>query len=218
MKIIQDVSRAFQHNLTSERTKDTPKHLQNVFQPGDFVLHHLPEPRSKLTPRYAGPYEVISYSKNDVTCRHLVQQEEASRAALLDFNQFVISKFVAYRGDPLTRTSMEFEILFADDDLVWVPWSNDLFNTIQYEDFCRKHSPLFPLLFRLDVANSEIKRIRQCPIVEVSPGDIVFVDLRSYGPLWYATLNLPDAHHLSYVVEYRYMEWHSKSHLKIVAF
>jgi hypothetical protein len=234
LKVIQDISRAFQHNLASERTHDTPTHLQNVFQPGDFVLHHLSELPSKLTPRYAGPYEVLSQSKNDVTCRHLVQQvvrvlhvstlkifhgnrDAAFKAALLDFNQFVISKFIAYRGNPLTRTSMEFEICFEDGDVVWLPWSEDLFSTTQYEDFCRANPPLFPLLFRLEVANREIKRIRQSPITDVSPGDIVFVDLRSYGSTWYSTLNLPDQDHLTYVVEYRYTEWVSKSRLKIVA-
>jgi len=166
LKIIQDISRAFQHDLAADRTKDTPKHLQNVFQPGDLVLHHLPELPSKLTPRYAGPYEVLSQSKNDVTCRHLVQQvvrvfhvsslkifhgtrEAASKAALLDFNQFVISKFLAYRGDPLTRTTMEFEIQFEDGDVIWLPWSDNLFNTTPYEDFCRANPPLFHYCFDL---------------------------------------------------------------------
>jgi hypothetical protein len=89
---------------------------------------------------------------------------------------------------------------------------------VQYEDFCRAHPPLFPLLFRVEVANAQIKRIRGEPITEVKPGLHVFVDLRSYGATWYASLSLPNLDHSTYVVEYIYQDWVSSSHKKIYAY
>jgi hypothetical protein len=63
-------------------------------------------------------------------------REEAFRLAQIDTDQFEVDKILAYRGDPLKRTSVEFEVKYADGQVLWVPWSQDLFQTVQYEDFC----------------------------------------------------------------------------------
>ena len=64
---------------------------------------------TKLASPYTGPFEVIQQTKNDVECRHLVMgnirvlhitrlklfvgtREEAYKAALLDADQFVITR------------------------------------------------------------------------------------------------------------------------------
>ena len=105
---------------------------------------------SKLTPAYKGPYEVVSQRNNDVTCRHLVggqietfhlsrvkifhgNRDDAYKAALLDNDQYVIKEVLAYRGDPLTRTTMEFEVQFEAGSVVWLPWTKELFDTVPYE-------------------------------------------------------------------------------------
>ena len=49
----------------------------------------------------------------------------------------------------------------------------------------------------------------------VVPGDVVYVDLRSYGYEWYSTLNLPDADYSTYVVPLTYTSWLNSKHLKI---
>ena len=49
----------------------------------------------------------------------------------------------------------------------------------------------------------------------VVPGDVVYVDLRSYEYEWYSTLNLPDADYSTYVVPLAYTSWYNNKRLKI---
>jgi hypothetical protein len=237
LRVLTAISQQFQQKLIDERTSLTPAEFQNQFQPGDLVLwqRNPDEPLpSKLTPKFVGPYEVLQQEKNDVTCKHIILGdikvfhvtrlkmffgtfEEAKRVAMIDNDQFVINRFLAYRGEPMTRTTVEFEIEFADKSVVWLPWSKDLFDTVQYEDFCRSKPELFTLLYDVKTADFLVKKLNQSPITEVKPGNTVFVDLRSYGAGWYKQLPLPDLHHVTYCVRYEYTRWHNKKQTKIVA-
>jgi hypothetical protein len=230
------VSTKYQHALVLQRTASTPPELQNQYQPGDYVLFHLnpndPLP-SKLSPRFLGPFEVVQQVKNDVEVRNLIvgnlqrfhvdrlklfhgSKDQAFSMAQLDNDQFVVSHFGAYRGDPLRRTEMEFEVHFADGSVVWLPWSNDLFQTVQYEDFCRSHPPLYPLLHSAAAARTKMQEINKTPIDSLRPGDTVYVDLRSYGAAWYETLNLPDCDHKSYVVACYVLRFANTKSTKVV--
>jgi hypothetical protein len=98
---------------------------------------HLP---TKLTPRFEGPFIVERQYKNDVLCKHVILGttkefhvtrlklfhgtivEEASEIAMLDQDQFRIDCILAYRGNPLTRTTMSFEVKFIDGSILWKPW------------------------------------------------------------------------------------------------
>jgi len=189
---------------------------------------------SKLSPKFLGPYEVIQQEKNDVTCKHLVlghvkvyhvtrlkvfhgSHEEAYRAAMLDNDQYLIREIIAYRGEPNTRSTMEFEVVFEDNSVVWLPWTKDLFDSVPYENFCRTKPELFPVLHDLKTAKKLAADFNKVPITEVKPGDTVYVDLRCYGATWYGTLPLPDLHHKTYLLEYVYKEWVNKHHTKIKA-
>jgi hypothetical protein len=237
LKTLSDISKKHQQSIIDKRTLGTPHELQNIYQPGDLVLFQrnpsqlLP---SKLSPKFIGPYEVIDQTKNDVRCRHVIMgnvqvfhvtrvklfhgtMEEAKRVAMLDHDQYTINRFVAYRGDPLVRTTMEFEVLFEDKSLVWLPWSKDLYDTVQYEDYCRSRSELTPLLYDAKQAADMIRSIKKTPITEVTPGDLVLVNIRSYGATWYSNLPLPDLFHTDYVVEYKYGRFANKQRTKIHA-
>lgn len=237
LKLLREISNRFQQKLIEERTQKTPVEKQNKYQPGDLVLWQRnpdnPLP-TKLSPKFVGPYEVIQQGKNDVTCKHIIlgevkvfhvtrlkmffgDIEEAKRVAMIDNDQYVVKKLLAHRGDPLVRTTMEFEVQFADDSVVWLPWSKDLFDTVQYEEYCRTKSELFTLLYDKKTADKMIKDLNSTPITEVSPGDTVYVDLRSYGATWYSSLPLPDIDHITYNLEYKYTRWSDKRKLKIVA-
>ena len=235
LKLLHNLSKKHQETIAAERVKNSSSEFQNIYQPGDFVLwqRDLSQPLpTKLSPRFVGPYEVIAQARNDVTCRHVIlghikvfhvsrlkifhgTYEQAKQIGMVDNNQFVIHEFKSYRGDPLVRTSMEFEILFEDQSLVWLPWSKDLFDTAQYETFCRSRPELYPLIFDVKTAKLRIREINKLPISEIKPGDEVLVDLRCYGHGWYQTLQLEDKDHLTYLVEYRYIRWKSSKHLKI---
>ena len=227
-------SAKFQHDLVDERTRPNRETPQNIYQPGDLVLHQVKVPPTKLSPRFFGPYEVMSQVKNDVTCKHLVQasvhtfhvselkifhgtREAAYDAALRDFNQFEIDKFLAYRGEPLTRTTMDFLIRYKDGTEMWIPWNEDIFHTVAYEDYCKSIPALFPIVTRLSVSNRLISEMNKRPITEVAIGDSVYVDLRSYSATWYSQLPLPDRDLLTYVVIFRYTAWTTPAHRKIHA-
>ena len=120
--------------------------MQNQYQSGDFVLFQL-NPNdllpSKLSPKVLGPFKMMSNAKTwymgptyHVERLKLFHDSfnEAVEMARIDNDQYVIEKFVAYRGYPMVRTTMKFEVKFADESIQWLPWSNDLFATVQYED------------------------------------------------------------------------------------
>jgi hypothetical protein len=134
----------------------------------------------------------------------------AAKMARLDDDQELILDILAYRGEPRLRTSMEFHIAFADGSLLWIPWSNDLFDTVPYEVYIRSKPALRPLLYRLKDLSKEDKIISATPITSVKEGDIVFIDLRSYGYSWYHSLNLPQHDYLTYVVEYVYESFNAE--------
>jgi hypothetical protein len=230
LKRLRQMSKKFQDEIVAERSK-TNRSKQNCFQPGDYVLFQrnpdqfLP---NKLASKFTGPFVVLKQHKNDVEARHMAMgdvrtmhvsrlkifhggEEDAREMAMIDADQFAIERFLAYRGDPETRTTMEFEVQFQDGDKLWLPWSKDLFATVQYEHFCRENRPLFPLVYGGEEARVRISAMKKSVITEVEPGDKVFVDLRSYGYAWYSTLGLPDHDHAKYVVQYEYLSWGNKA-------
>jgi hypothetical protein len=235
LQLLTEISKRYQDELVVDRTSKSDPVLQNQYQAGDFVLFQLnpdnPLP-NKLHPKYLGPFEVISQFKNDVECRNLIYgtvskyhverlklfygtKEEAFKMAQIDNDQYVITRFIAYRGDPDTRTTMEFEVEFRDGSHPWLPWSNDLFDTVQYEEFCEANSALYLLKFRLERSRQVAAEINRTPITAVDVGTKVYVDLRSYGSVWYETLPLDDKDHLTYVLVYEYAEWVGTMNRKI---
>ena len=228
---IRKIAKDYQDNLKTSRAEASSEVPQNLFQPGDFVLKKLREMPSKLTTKYSGPFEVISQEKNDVSCRHLVQgsvhtfhvtdikifhgtREEATKLAMVDFSQYVVKSILGWRGDPATRTTMEFLVEFEDGSQVWKTWDKDITDTVCFEEYCRAHSPLRFLIYSRSIADTMCRELRNSDITEVQPGVKVYVDLRSYGATWYANLPLPDAVLRTYAVEYEYTEWF-RGHRKI---
>ena len=235
--MLNDISIKYQSALILERTKSTPADTQNQYQPGDLVLFQLnpndPLP-TKLSPKFTGPFKVVKQTKNDVDCQSLIYGsissfhverlkifhgtiDEAKALAQLDNDQYVIECFKAYRGYPVVRTTMEFEVKFADGSISWLPWSTDIFATVQYEDYCRKHPQLYPLIYSAKDATKEMKSLNNTAIEIVKPGDTVYVDIRSYNYLWYNSMNLPDSDHICYVVSYYYVKYAANNKKKIVA-
>jgi hypothetical protein len=232
LQTVREASKKFQEALVKERT--ARDHPANEYQRGDFVLLQWPPDRpkpSKLSAQYLGPYEVITQSKNDVECRHLGtgairiihvsrlkifhgDRETATEMAFRDDDQFRIVKILAYRGDPMQRTTMEFLVEFADGDKVWLLHTRDLSSTVQFEAYCRANRPLFPLIYTVQQAMHEISVIKKQEIEAVQPGDAVYVDLRWYGATFYSELGLPEADFRTYVVVYKYVKWSFKTNHK----
>ena len=198
LSILRDISKRHQDELIKERTANNPPlESYNKYQPGDFVLYMVPTDKpkpTKLTSPFLGPYKVIRHEKNDVEAQHVVMgtirvfhvtslklfmgtPAEAQELAQRDADQHMILNIRAYIGDPKRRTTCEFEVEFIDGSILWLPWSTDLFDTLQYEQFCRENMELYPLLFTTSEANNHIKMIRSQNIIMVQPGVEVYLKL-----------------------------------------
>jgi hypothetical protein len=238
LKTIRDISRKYQLDLVQKRDNSnaTPSTL-NKYQPGDFVLFRFSvtgESEFKLDARNLGPFRVISHIKNDVQVRNLITdaiktfhsnrlkyffgtKEEAFDAALRDNDQFVVDHIMAYRGDPLIRTSMYFYVKYRDGTVHWREWTKDLYDTIQYEQYCSSLPQLEPLKVLQKEALSFMKATNLTPIVEVDIGVTAYLDIRAIGAGWYAGLYLPDCDFTTYVVPLIYRTWQNDSHTRINA-
>lgn len=240
LRVLTAASKKFQDQLVLERTQRTPIETQNVYQPGDYVLweaYQAHDMRStKLTPKYKGPYEVIKHVKNDVTARHinlgfiteldsvrlkrfLGTHDEAVRMSMIDENQFTIDRILSYKGHESKKSMMQFLVQFADGSKVWKFLDKDLSDTQQFEEFCRQHRQLLPILMTNQIAGKYIRDLKKKPITLVAPGETVFVDLRFWVSdnegLWYDKLPLPDKYDFNYVVRGTYISFINSNHLRI---
>ena len=223
MKDVRAASKAFQDKLIAERLAATPPEKQNMFQPGDYILFKPTGAfkTSKLAPKFMGPYKVLKQIKNDIECKHVVlgsifkfnvenvepfwgSDEEAYKVALLDHDQFVVRAVLAYKGDPLTRTTTSFLVNFEDGSQSWLPYTKDLSESIPFEDYCRTRHELSVLIESDKSAKSWIRTTDKIPITIVQSGEIVYVLLRSYGAQWYDNLDLPNKDIIDYVLEFQY--------------
>ena len=240
LRILSAASKRYQDQLVAERTKDTPIETQNIYQPGDLVLWEAYQAHdmraTKLTPKYKGPYEVIKHVKNDVTARHvnlgfvteldslrlkrfIGSHDEAVRIAMVDQNQFLIDSILSYKGHESKRTTMQFLVQFADGTKVWKYYDKDLADSQQFEDFCRRNRQLLPLLMTTKIASKYLRDLNKKPIDLVVPGDIVYVDIRSWGSdnegVWYDQLPMPDKYEKQYVVKGIYGQYVNNRRLRI---
>jgi hypothetical protein len=233
LRTIREASTKFQANLIAERLAVTPEERQNVFQSGDLVLfqlnpeNHLP---TKLSSPFLGPYRVLQQRTNNVECKHLVMgnirwfhitrlklfhgtEEEGFKAALLDADQHVVRKILRWKGDPMKRTTMSFKVEFEDNDVLWLPYSKDLDDSVQYGTFVEENPVLFPLRYKADKSSKEVTAVRKKAITSVQPDDVVYVELRcAFGLDWYDTLSIPNKYDTLYVVSVQYTRWRNHTH------
>ena len=114
-------------------------------------------------------------------------------AALRDFDQHVIHRIITFTGDPYKRTTTSFQVEFADGDILWKQNDKDLADTIQFEDFCRSHRFLWPLLLTQDQANLRNREIIYSPIT-YNNNDTIYVNLYAWTATNYHANTLPDGY------------------------
>ena len=224
LRTVRAAARQHHDALMRERTQVTSSLLQNVFQPGDFVLFQTTSPGqmkdSKLSPAFSGPYKVTQQRGNDVECQHITlgtvktfhvtrlkifhgSYEDARHIALLDGDQHELESIIGYIGDPAKRLAMQFLARFKDGDEVWLPWSKDITDTTAFEDFCRT-TPGLQLLVMTQADETKRKQSWHTDIDDNIwyPGRQVYCDLRTYGYGWYNSLSLPNLHTTIYLVPF----------------
>ena len=66
------------------------------------------------------------------------------------------------------------------------------------------------------MANKFKTQLNKQSITAISVGDVIYLDLRFFGDLWYEALELPDSATTTYVLEAKYTHWyHARSKRKI---
>jgi hypothetical protein len=236
IKTIREISRKFQLQLVEKRdNSNATLSTLNKYQAGDFVLFLKSKDghaENKADSKFLGPLRVISHVKNVVKLRDLITDaihevhsdrlkyffgsaEQAREAALRDNDQYDIDHFVTYKGDPLVRTSIIFYIKFRDGANHWRQWSKDLYDTVQYEDFCKSLPQLAPLVVLQREATILMRQINKTPIVEIQEGLTVFLDLRAIGAGWFSGLNLPNPDFSTYVIPLIYKNFQKKDRTTI---
>jgi hypothetical protein len=176
----------------------------------DLVLRRIDAPfrESKLSLRYKGPYLVTNIKENDITIKHLAIENivvshidrlkiftgtlaEAKELAMRDADQHWLEIIVAYKGDSNIKKSLSFLILFADNDLIWVPFSKDISETTQFESFCEINRELRYLLVGASLQKNFIRSINACESDDMYVGFYAYTKLRFFGYDWFESLNLP---------------------------
>jgi hypothetical protein len=182
--------------------------------------------------QFLGPYIVLSHVHNEVSVRNLITDavstfhctrvklfvgtpEEAKEAALRDADQYYIESFLAYKGKPEVRNTINFYVRFADGCEHWMPWCKDLYDTEKYELYCSSKPELAPLTVMLKESLILKKITNNTPIASVEPGTHVYMDLRAIGAGLYEFLNLPDFDFALYVVILEYTSWQNAGRTRI---
>ena len=239
LRQLRNISAKHQAKLIEARTTKAP---MNKFAVGDLVLKNVRSPTKhwkpeKIGPSFYGPYQVTRVQSNDYDCRHITDGtvdrfhvsaikpyfgtlEMAKRAAMLDHDQYVVTKVSQYIGDPVKRNSMEFLMTYADGDEQWNVFYHELTYVEAFRDYCAKLPELWPLLYTEKEYQKLKVKLNKEDITELSPGDIRYVDLRSISQHWYNNIeeytpNLPNEHSMIYVVPFHMVEWVGKGRTKI---
>ena len=151
--------------ITARRGAETEE-TTNEYQPGDFVLHREPG-SSKLKGGWHGPLKVLRQQHNNVEAQHLAtgtvawyfvgrlklfagDQVSAREAAMRDQDQYAVDTILTYQGNPLRRSETRYYVRFNDGDERWLPYTSDLYDTVQFGEFILLHrSCTFSLCLRL---------------------------------------------------------------------
>lgn len=235
LEIVRNAAKSVQEREQLRRLEADPDAGVNTYKVGDMVLvdhARMGNRKSKLAPRWSGPYYIDKTYKADITCRHIVTGKtkvvhmenlkpffgspaEAYKAAMVDDDQYLIKHILGYTGDPERRSSMSFLVLFEDGDQINVPYNQDLVNSLPFQRYCESLPQLSSLLHTVE----QWKRIKSDTnsrgIQRIIPGQLCYVDLRAWGWDYFSSIGLPDVNATVYVVTCRYVKWTNSTRKKI---
>ena len=136
--------------------------------------------------------------------RYYGKLEQAKEAANIDYDQHEVVCITGYKGNINQRKSMQFELLFKAGDKIWKYLCKDIYDTTYFEEYCRSHPELKPLLQTKQISDKYIRELNKQPITEFQPGDKAYVNLRYVGYEKYIKFNLPDHEYTTYLLEIQY--------------
>ena len=180
LKVIHGIVTATHRAIIAMRCGEVTEDRQNLFQPGDFVLHKQPG-ANKLKFHWYGPLEVIKQRRNNVEARHLATgavdtyhvsrlklfvgtAAQAREAAMRDQDQFTLECILTYQGNPLRRSETRYYVRFQDGDTAWLPYHRDLYETVQFADFISSRPELYILTLPTSAVSKFIGYVKSLPI------------------------------------------------------
>jgi hypothetical protein len=217
LSTIREAAANVQRKRQDRRSSAKPEAGHEQYAVGDFVLKRRDMSQfksGKLSANYFGPYQVVTTYKADVTVKDLLSDahfvfhmddlkpfvgvpEKAYARALTDADQFVIEKIVAYKGEPLKRSTTSFLVRFQDGDERWLPYKS-VAEAAKLDEFCRTKTQLFPLLFPEKVWRSKVSELKEKGITLVKPQMVFYLDLNYWGTQYYESLTLPEKYEKTY--------------------
>ncbi len=209
-KHIRDILKKNHEYALETKSKKNNLEPRELLQPGDFVLHNDHKLSNKLRLPREGPFEVISHeaNSNKVIIRSLIDgvytpvfsgnlsrfvgdREQAIKAAKLDDQTHQIIQIFGYKGDLEVRSSLQFYVLLANNNVEWIPFCIEITRTTPYNDFADLHSEFYLMDAMVKERNMRIKQMNSRTI-NIKIGTVCFVNLRSWSEDWYQELSFPD--------------------------
>ena len=212
-----------------DQTKDFQETLKLKLVAGRMEAEHIPigelvlldtntkmlRPQ-KLSSSKRGPYRVHSQDGNNITLRDLVKDnlfdahidklslfygtvDQALQLARYDYSEHLVSKILAWQGDPFRRSDMLFLAEYSDEDKLWLPY-RDAVGLEAFDIYINSHPELLILTQNAATAPTFIKNANKKK-PSLSMNYLCYVDIRIWGPGWYLNLGLPNSTTTRYMVE-----------------
>jgi hypothetical protein len=89
----------------------------------------------------------------------------------------------------------------------WLPYTQDIFQMVQFEEYCNHTPGLYFLQYTHSVAATRTKLVNKQPIISLQPGESIYVDIRTWGEQWYQSIGLPDMFTTRYVDKWDITGW-----------
>jgi hypothetical protein len=242
IKTIRSITTDYQRQLIEERTaQNLPEEQYNKVQQGDrlLVLNRKPFKDYKIQPTYSGVYEVLENQiSNDIHIQHIATgntrtvhcsevkmwypsstdarsaDEQALTAGEMESDQILVKQFVSHHGDILKRSSLTFEILFSNNKTEFIQFSNDIFQTIQYERYIQSlGSEFIHLLVTIKEFEHQKRELNASPI-DIDIGSIRYIRLQIWDYAKYEKLKLPYEKGKDYFVEVVLTKYQNQSKTK----
>ena len=108
---------------------------------------------------------------------------------------------------------MEFLIVFEGNEKIWLRYNADLASSTPFQHYCKLHAELEPITMTLREWKVKSISYNNRGIVAVTPGQMCYVNLKSWGAEYFQSLSLPIGP--SYVVQCNYLKWTTPQKKKI---
>jgi exodeoxyribonuclease III len=235
LKLVRTISKEYQAKLAKKRTEANVR--MNQFVVGDYVLKTVRTPTKPWKPEkvgvgFTGPWKVLSVNQNDYKCEHLNHkevatfhvdmlkpfwgtEEDAQRTAMLDKDQYGVTKVSHYTGDPRMRDTCDFYFHYEDGDERWQAWRPELKTCQPFISYCESRPELWEFLMNKTEAIAIATALNKQPITMLTVTDKLFVDLRALGQAWYDVQDLPAEDYNTYVVECYVREFLNARHTRL---